>query len=650
MERGQNTQMTSRLCTLQGVPTALGAVLLLFVTAVFPDTGLGRFIDLTCYSEKHYSLQCVWQVREHTASPSHFTLFYNSSLHQCHSCKGTKRDFTPSAGANFYCDFPAEHVMYFVPITVTLVMTTPSCSGADAAQSEKDSPNLQDSIHQPDNHVEPCDLSAHIEKELQHDALASHDQTTLPDELHNYYDHQRQSPTNQSPLLSGKVLHNLIPELKGPITTLHTSTTLEASTNCSLTMQMLHRLTLHVERHMRVQKPRRLQVQQIGGMQQVAMQGMLWVSWQEPDTGGLGSKLEYRLHFGPVNATSHTELVMKETKVNLTDLRPARPYWFRVSARPDGRSFSGPWSPWSPDSIATPPLVTGDLDLECFTSDILHLKCHWEVNASLPTITFTVKYSTRSSQGLCRDILMFHDTKRLEYTCQFSVLESENNDSQNMYLTVKEKTWVEVVLHGESVAGQHTVTLSPFILQYAVMPHAPQDVLVTGAHHGELKVLWNPPSELLAPHLQYQLRHRREKQTWQLLSVTHGRSRILYGLVPGVKYQVSVRALAASLALKGTWGSWSEEVTGQVSMGLTISMWVYYALGTFTALVLICFCFCKIQARLKIWLWRPLPSLHQAFPGQSGVEEDVQIFLAFLYFHESDLHSGTEQLWLTISK
>uniref|UniRef100_A0A8C4NJ60 Uncharacterized protein n=1 Tax=Eptatretus burgeri TaxID=7764 RepID=A0A8C4NJ60_EPTBU len=151
----------------------------------------------------------------------------------------------------------------------------------------------------------------------------------------------------------------------------------------------------------------------------------------------------------------------------------------------------------------------------------------------LPTITFTVNYRTRSSQGLCRDILMFHGTKRLEYTCQFSVLKPENNDSQNVDPTIEEKTWVEVVLHGESVAGQHTVILSPFILQYAVMPDAPQDVqAMPGVHQGELKVLWDPPSEFLAPHLQYQLRHRREKQTWQLLSVTHGRSRLLDGLSP----------------------------------------------------------------------------------------------------------------------
>uniref|UniRef100_A0A8C4NJ30 Uncharacterized protein n=1 Tax=Eptatretus burgeri TaxID=7764 RepID=A0A8C4NJ30_EPTBU len=100
------------------------------------------------------------------------------------------------------------------------------------------------------------------------------------------------------------------------------------------------------------------------------------------------------------------------------------------------------------------------------------------------------------------------------------------------------------------------------------------------------------------------------------------------GCPPGEKYQVSVRALPATLSLQGTWGSWSEEVTGQVSRGLTISMWIYYALGTFTALLVICFCFHKIQARLKIWLWRPLPSLHRAFPGHSGVEGDVQAWLA----------------------
>ncbi|NWU30210.1 TPOR protein, partial [Dyaphorophyia castanea] len=245
-------------------------------------------------------------------------------------------------------------------------------------------------------------------------------------------------------------------------------------------------------------------------------------------------------------------LVQANTRVVLRGLLPGVRYHIQVRSKPDGTSMDGVWGPWSQAVAAETPHSSGDIGLCCSTPDLRHVRCEWSWDPAEPHSSHQLFYRPPPSGAGTREDA-------------WQQCEEVSRGTQATHTCTFQPRAGSAISVLVNVTRTHMLpTLSyfkePFWLHQAVLTDAPQLVQAT-VSQGQLSLQWVPPLEVLAEHLDYQVRYAMENShDWKVLQVPRAARREVLDLRPGTRYHAQVRAQPSGPWYQGSWSAWSKPV------------------------------------------------------------------------------------------
>ncbi|XP_054141473.1 thrombopoietin receptor [Melozone crissalis] len=299
-------------------------------------------------------------------------------------------------------------------------------------------------------------------------------------------------------------------------------------------------------------------------------------------------------------------LVQANTWMVLRDLEPGVRYHIQVRSKPDGTSMDGVWGPWSQVLAAETPRSSGDIGLCCSTPDLRHVRCEWSWDPAEPHSSHQLFYRPPPSGAGTREDA-------------WQQCEEVSRGAQGTYAcTFQPKAGSAISVLVNVTRTRMLPTLSyfkePFWLHQAVLTDAPQLVQAT-VSQGRLSLQWLPPLELLAEHLDYQVRYATENShDWKVLQVPRAARKEVLDLRPGSRYHAQVRAQPSGPWYRGSWSAWSKPavVDAVADAGWLIPSVTVVPL-LFSAVLLGLRCtFPSLYSNVKQKLWPPVPDLHRA--------------------------------------
>uniref|UniRef100_A0A8C6JCA9 Uncharacterized protein n=1 Tax=Melopsittacus undulatus TaxID=13146 RepID=A0A8C6JCA9_MELUD len=358
--------------------------------------------------------------------------------------------------------------------------------------------------------------------------------------------------------------------------------------------------------------------------------GQLYVSWQPPLTDFLNFFL-YEVQFCPASSSTmscSTAAGQHPGDPSVDPLQPPRErgrytegtqmgvrYHIQVRSKPDGTSMDGVWGPWSQAVAAETPHSSGDIGLCCSTSDLQHVRCEWSWDTAEPPSSHQLFYQQPPSGAGTRE----------DAWQQCKEVSVETLGSHTCTFQPRVDSAISVLVN---VTQPHPLsTLSyfkePFWLHQAVLTEAPQIVQAT-VSQGQLSLQWLPPLEVLAEHLDYQVRYAvQNSHDWKVLQVPQAARKEVLDLRPGAQYHAQVRAQPSGPWYQGSWSAWSKPVVvdamvdaGKEQGSCGCCKWdrdVTLVLLLFTGVLLGLRCtFPSLYSNMKQKLWPPVPDLHRA--------------------------------------
>ncbi|KAM9283286.1 thrombopoietin receptor isoform 2-T2 [Morus bassanus] len=245
-------------------------------------------------------------------------------------------------------------------------------------------------------------------------------------------------------------------------------------------------------------------------------------------------------------------LVQANTWVILRDLRPGVRYHIQVRSKPDGTSMDGVWGPWSQAVAAETPRSSGDIGLCCSTPDLQHVRCEWSWDPAEPRGSHQLFYQASSSRVGTRE----DGWQR----CEEASMGAQGTHACTFQPQAGSTISVLVNVTRPHMPPTLSYFKEPFWLHQAVLTDAPQLTQAT-VSQGRLSLQWLPPLEVLAEHLDYQVRYAVENShDWKVLQVPRAARKEVLDLRPGARYYAQVRAQPSGPWYQGSWSAWSKPV------------------------------------------------------------------------------------------
>ncbi|XP_066548163.1 thrombopoietin receptor isoform X2 [Amia ocellicauda] len=326
----------------------------------------------------------------------------------------------------------------------------------------------------------------------------------------------------------------------------------------------------------------------------------LRVFWTRPAEWSRQWTPQYQIRHSPASSGLETGQVneSKSTVYDLVGLSPGQEYRVQVRARLSDNKF---WSTWSPPVSTAAPSPAEDIDLRCYTADLLNIMCQWSDAKGQGDTRYKLFYQ-HSGRGLNWEECVQNETDALGSATRCSFPCGGPGD-------------ITVSLNASS--GQHTHTYYTLPLSRArVVRTEPPASLMGKVIGGRLWLSWEPPLAQLAAHLRYEIRFSaQDNPHWKHFTLELPKNSTVLDVAGGNQYNIQIRAMVDGQTYDGFWSDWSDSITVAMPSPVGFLPILIISLVMLLTTIVLIATFPKCLRKTKLFLWPPVPNLEKVLEG-----------------------------------
>ncbi|XP_062854235.1 thrombopoietin receptor [Trichomycterus rosablanca] len=256
-----------------------------------------------------------------------------------------------------------------------------------------------------------------------------------------------------------------------------------------------------------------------------------------------------------------------------------------------GLHSDGHWSDWSAPVSAMVAQSADDIELQCHTSDLHQVQCHWK-------------------EGLYGETSFYYKQKNRDDWDNWKICGQRSTSGIQCVLYGEEQTIFEVYVTAQSEHYNRTFYMNPFTMNKSIKTDAPQG-LKEEMDGGRLCLSWISPLQQISQHLMYQVRYQLQGETeWKLFTVESPKTKACLDVQVSGQYAIQVKAMPNGSFYSGHWSAWSKALMVQLPSNtglLFIAIIPFFLLIGSIALITT---FPRYVGKLKQFLWPPVPDLN----------------------------------------
>ncbi|XP_029473526.1 thrombopoietin receptor [Rhinatrema bivittatum] len=312
------------------------------------------------------------------------------------------------------------------------------------------------------------------------------------------------------------------------------------------------------------------------------------ISWKAP-LHEHSEFLNYQVLYFPDRAEDAQKLsiVRSRTVCDIDNLQPGSVYQIRLRTKPNEVSLNGIWGPWSQTITTMTSHSSDEIDLCCFTSDLLKVVCDWKWDKETADLSHELFYmytnviwqrceernksesdpSLHSWNKNQSDPSLHSWNKNQSDPSLHSWKNSQSDILHSCAFWARNESRISVIVN-ITMASHLVVTYvkKSFLMHHIVLTGPPkvQKVEVTGSR---LQIEWEPPLLEISEHLIYQIRYMQENgKEWKTLHIQHRANSEILDLTWG--QHTNCRSEACQTGeYQGFWSPWSESIHVMVAAG-----------------------------------------------------------------------------------